>query len=168
MKKMILAIVAIMMMTAAQAQDNNLQNGRERRNFDRTEMIKKRTDDVVKKYGLSEEQATKLLSLNTKFAGNMGPGMRGMRGGRGGARQRPRPNFGAGNADGQRPEMTEEMREQMQKAREERQQAMKQYDTELQTIMTPDQYKAYQADQAEMRKNGFRRGQRGANSENNK
>ena len=55
--------------------------------------------------------------------------------------------------------MTEEMRAQMEKMRKDREEAQKKYDEELQTILTPDQYKAYQADQEEMRRNfGNRRG----------
>jgi len=153
----------MMTMTAAQAQEqgDNANRQRGQRQFDRTEMIKQRTDDAVKKYGLSSEQAEKLLSLNTKYADKMGPGMGGMRGGRGG--QRPRANFGGGGGQGfqqgQRPEMTEEMRAQMEKMRKEREEATKEYETELQTILTPEQYKAYQADQEEMRRNfGNRRG----------
>ena len=59
------------------------------------------------------------------------------------------------------PEMTEEQREQFAKMRQEREEAQKQYDAELQQIMTPEQYKAYQADQEEMRRNFGRRGQGG-------
>lgn len=163
MKKIVLALVAMMTMTAAQAQQGDNQQGRrERRNFDKTEMVKRRTDDAVKKYKLNEDQAAKLLTLNTKFADKMGPGMgmRGGRGGRGGAR--PAPNFGGnggGNGQpGQRPELTEEQKQQMEAQRKEREETMKQYDAELQTIMTPEQYKSYQADQEEMRKNMGRRG----------
>jgi Spy/CpxP family protein refolding chaperone len=165
MKKMILAFVAIMTMTAAQAQGNFGQGNGERREVDRTEMTKRRTDDAVKKYNLNEDQAAKLLALNTKYADKIGFGMGGMRGGARG--NRPRPNFGDGGGQGlgqgmgqggQRPEMTEEMREQFAKMRQEREEAQKQYDTELQQIMTPEQYKAYQADQEEMRKNMGRRG----------
>ena len=153
--------------TAAQAQDNNTPrpNGRQ---FDRTEMIKQRTDNTVKKYGLNEDQAAKLLALNTKYADTMGPGrgMGGRRGGQGGIRPRPRPNFdgnnGQGFQQGQRPEMTDEMRQQMEKMRKEREEATKKYEEELQTILTAEQFKSYQADQEEMRKNfGNRRGGRG-------
>ena len=170
MKKLILAFVAVMTMTAAQAQgDNNQANG-ERQRMDRTEMLKRRTDDAVKKYGLNEEQAAKLLQLNTKYADTMGRGMGGQRGGRrGGAR--PAHNFGGGNNGGgmgQRPEMTDEMRAQMEKMRKEREESQKKYDEELQTIMTPDQYKAYKADQEEMRRNfGNRRGGGGPRGQRN-
>ena len=85
MRKVILAIVAVMTMTAAQAQDGNRQRG-ERRQFDRTEMVKQRTDNVAKKYGLTQEQTDKLLELNTKYADKMGGRMGGQRGRRPGAR----------------------------------------------------------------------------------
>ena len=161
MKKIILAFVAFMTMTAAQAQGNFGQGNGERREMDRTEMTKRRTDNAVKKYSLNDDQAAKLLALNTKYADKIGFGG-GMRGGRG---MRPRPNFGGGDnqggGQGQRPEMTEEQREQFAKMRQEREEAQKQYDTELQQIMTPEQFKAYQADQEEMRRNFGRRGQGG-------
>jgi Spy/CpxP family protein refolding chaperone len=162
MKKLIMALVAFMTVTASQAQGNFGQGNGERREIDRTEMTKRRTDDAVKKYSLNEDQAAKLLALNTKYADKIGFGMGGMRGGARG--DRPRPNFGGGQGmgqGGQRPEMTEEMREQFAKMRQEREEAQKQYDTELQQIMTPEQYKAYQADQEEMRRNFGRRGQGG-------
>ena len=164
MKKMVLAIVAMMSITAAMAQGNNRPQRNGNQQMDRTEMIKQRTDNAVQKYGLSSEQAAKLLELNTKYADTMGPGMGmgGRRGGGQGGAQRPRPNFGGGQGgaqQGQRPEMTEEMRAQMEKMRKEREESQKKYDEELQTIMTPDQYKAYKADQEEMRRNfGNRRG----------
>ena len=65
MKKIVVSIAALLLLsTAAIAQDNQGQRP-ERPRVDRTEMIKQRTDDLVKKYGLNEEQATQLLSLNT-------------------------------------------------------------------------------------------------------
>lgn len=154
MKRTVLALVAMMTMTAAMAQSNEQQAQGQRRQFDRTEMIKQRTDDAVKKYGLSEDQAAKLLELNTKYADKMGPGM----GGRGGRGMRPRPNFG--NAQqGQRPEMTEEIRQRMETMRKERQAAQEEYDKEMKTILSEDQYKAYKADQEQMRNRmGGRRG----------
>ena len=159
MKKILLALVATMTMTAAMAQGDNQQRRGNRNMPDRTEMIKQRTDNAVQKYGLDEGQAAKLLELNTKYADTMGRGMGGMRGGRG-MGQRPG-GFGQGGGQGQmgqRPEMTEEMREQMEKMRKEREEAQKKYDAELQQILTPEQFKAYQADQEEMRKNFGRRG----------
>lgn len=152
MKRMILALVAIMTMTAAQAQGERPGRG-ERRNFDRTEMLKRRTDDAVKKYGLNEEQAAQLLELNKKYADKMGPGMGGLRGGRrGGAR----PSFD-GNVQ-QRPQLTEEQKQQMETQRKQREEAMKQYDEELQKIMTPEQYKVYKEDADKRMREGGREG----------
>ena len=153
MKKMILAFVALISMTAAQAQDDNNGKRPERPQMDRTEMVKHRTDDTVKKYGLDSNQAAKLLELNTKYADKMGRGFGGCPGGFGGQRgqrgQRP-----------QRPEMTEEMKQQMEAQRKEQAEAMKQYDAELQTILTPEQYKTYKEDQEKRMKEGGRRGGR--------
>ena len=165
MKKLILAFVALMTMTSVQAQDDNNSARGERRQFDRTEMLKRRTDETVKKYGLNEEQAAKLLELNTKYAGKMGAGMGAPRDGRrGGAR--PDAGRDRNRQQGQRPGLTEEQRQNMEKQRAERQAAMEQYAAELQAIMTPEQYEAYKADmeknarQGGQRGNGSRRGQR--------
>ena len=158
MKKLILVLVATMTMTSVQAQEDNRPARGERRQFDRTEMLKKRTDETVKKYGLNEEQAAKLLELNTKYAGKMGQGMGAPRGGR---RGDARPGVGAGRGgdrQAKRPEMTEEQKQNMEKQRQERQEAAKAYAEELQGIMTPDQYKAYQADMEKQMQNGNRRG----------
>ena len=163
MKKMILALVAVMTMTAAQAQNDNKPERGNHRKMDKTEMVKKRTDDAVKKYGLNDEQGTKLLALNTKYADKMGPRMGGPRGGRrGGARPAPE-----GMDTNKRPEMTEEMKQQMETKRKEHMETMKQYDAELQTILTPDQYKQYKADAEKRMKEGGRRGgPRGAKQDN--
>ena len=85
----------------------------------------------------------------------MGQGMGPRNGRRGGAR----PGFNRDNDGqrGQRPEMTEEQKQNMEKQRAEHQAAMEQYATELQAIMTPDQYSAYKAD---MEKNASRQGNR--------
>lgn len=59
--------------------------------------------------------------------------------------------------------MTDEMRKQMETMRKERQEALEKYDAELQEIMTPEQFKAYKADEEKRRQEGFQRmgGQRG-------
>ena len=161
MKKMILALVALMTITSVQAQDDNNSSRGERRRFDRTEMMKRRTDETVKKYGLNEEQAAKLLELNNKYADKMVPAMGGARDGRrGGARPAFDANRGGNRQQGQRPEMTEEQKQNMEKQRAERQAAMAEYAKELEAIMTPDQYKAYKADMEKSmtRQQGARRG----------
>ena len=168
MRKMILALVAMMITVGATAQEGN-QRQRGPRQFDRTEMIKQRTDNTVKQYGLNEEQAKKLLDANTKYADKI-PGMRGFMGGPRGQRG---PGFGGDNRerprmrDGQRPQMTEEQRAQFEERRKQQEEAMKEYEAELQKIMTPEQYKAYQADMEKMRANrgqfGGQRGERRGN-----
>jgi hypothetical protein len=160
MKQIVMALTATLMMaTAASAQDNKQQ--RPERRMDPSEMIQKRTDNTVKTYGLNEDQAKKLLELNKKYADKMGPRMGGPRGGRrGGPGMRPDGQTGAsprgGNGEGRRPELTEEQRKQMEARRQEMNETMKQYDAELKTIMTEDQYKAYQADRQKRMQEGFR------------
>ena len=170
MKKIVLTMIAAVMMSAtAMAQQANPNNG-ERRQFDPKEMVKQRTDETAKKYGLNEEQTAKLLDLNTRYMGKIGPmgGMGGMRQGQGhrqmgqrpqGApqrsqndtvrseRQRPQGNFGGGAN------------------REEMRKNMEAYEAELKTIMTEEQYKAYQNDSVSRRP--MRRGDRPARNNNN-
>ena len=159
MKQIVISIAAMLMLTtAAMAQEEQGQRP-QRQRMDRTEMIQKRTDDVVKKYGLDEKQAKQLLSLNTKFADKMG-GRRGMR--PDGHGQRP-------DRRGQRPDMkqnnmkapndTARMRrpDGPRPNREQMEENMKAYDKELQEIMTAEQYKAYKADMEKRRQEGRQR-----------
>ena len=159
MKKMLLAIAATMMMTAAMAQDDNKPAKREEAKPDRTEMLKKRTDDVVKQYGLNEEQSKKLFELNSKYADKMGRGFRGQQPPRGDRRR----GFGSGNDDKQQRGnrvMTDEQRKEMQARRQEQEKARNEYEAELQKIMTPEQYTAYKADMEKRMKQGGPRGPR--------
>ena len=162
MKQIVVSIAALLLLsTAAMAQDNQGQRP-DRQRMDRTEMIKQRTDETVKKYGLNEEQAKQLISLNTKYLGQMGQrgprrGGPGMGPGNGGQRPqmndstaRRRPQGGQGGQRQGRPQMGGQMGGQMNE-----------YNQELQKIMTPEQYKAYQADREErMRQFGGQRGPR--------
>ena len=164
MKKFIVvALLAAAVSTQVNAQDNNNQ---ERPRFDRTEMLQRRTNSMVEKYGLNDAQKEQLQKLNEEYADvmpMMGPRMRGM-GGRGnGPRMNGgRPNNPQGAPQGQ-PEMRRE-RGQMQPnqgfggqgrgngpgARRFDPEKMKQYEEQLQKIMTPEQYEKYQADHKEM------------------
>ncbi len=139
MKRMILALSAtIMMSAAAMAQEDGQQrNGGNDRKPDLTEMVKKRTNETVSKYKLNDEQAKKLLELNTKYAKEMGPGMR-----RGG----PRGGEGSNQQGEKRPEMTEEQKTKMEEGRKKMEERMNAYNTELKTILTDEQYKNYSAD----------------------
>ena len=146
----------VTMSLSAMAQDT----AQVRRQFNPEQMAKMRTDAVVKKYGLNDDQAKKLLDLNTRFAGKirpMGP-MGGQR--RGGQRMqgdRPqRMNPDSLRAQGQR-------RGQGQRGggfnREEMQKNIEAYNNELKSILTPEQYEAYQKDEQQNRRqfNGPRR-----------
>ena len=165
MKKIVLAIAATMMILSASAQDNNNADGRQGRRFDRTEMQKRQIENMVKQYGLNEEQTKQITALNEKYGDKLMGGFGGMRGGfRGG------PGMGQGNRgprqQGQRPELTEEQRQQMEARRKEAEQARQEYDAELQKIMTPEQFTKYKADQEE-RANRMPRGERRGQRPNN-
>ena len=151
MKKVLLAMVAGMMMTAnVMAQEAN-QNGQERRQMDPKEMVKQRTEQTVKQYGLNEEQASKLLDLNTRFMGKipMGP-MGGQRMGQG-----RRPQMGQMGQMPQRPQRPQNDSVQGRRAQrgqmggnfEEMRKNMETYEAELKTILTEEQFKAYSKDQ---------------------
>lgn len=150
MKKIMIAMAAaILMSTTALAQDEKKQGNRPERKFDKTEMVKKRTDDAVKKYGLNDKQAKELLDLNTKYADKMGP-RRGHHGPRGprpeGRPMPPRDGQQGAREGGKRPELTAEQKAQMEADRKQHEETMKAYDDELQKIMTAEQYKQYKED----------------------
>lgn len=134
-KRMILALVAVVTVgTTAVAQPGMPRHGKP----DPAKMAQHRTEQMVKKYGLNDEQAAKLLTLNTQYADKLRPG-------RGHGMHRHRPG-GPRLEGGGRPELTEEQKQQMEKDRKERKQAMEAYDKELQGILTADQFTKYKAD----------------------
>ena len=59
--------VALLVGVTATAQDNNKRDKQPGKRPDKTEMIKHRTDDVVKKYSLNDKQAKQLLELTLFF-----------------------------------------------------------------------------------------------------
>ena len=161
MKKTILAIAAAMMMSANVMAQGNQQ----RPQMDPAEMMKARTEQMVKEYGLNEEQAKKLEVLNTNFAQKMPmmPMMRGQRGqgqrpqGQMGQGQRPQRQQGDTIRRGERPQ-GQGQRGQMNF--EEMRKNMEEYNAELQKIMTEEQFKKYTENN--QRRMG-QRGQRGGN-----
>lgn len=147
MKKMIMALAAMMIVsTAAMAQNERPRGGKK---IDRTEMAKKRTDAIVKKYDLNEEQAKKLLELNTKYMGQMHPGAGAGVGARG--KIGPRKDMKRDTTMRKRvmPAKNNRMREGIN--RSEMRENMKKYDEELKSIMTEEQYSKYQKDKEERR-----------------
>lgn len=141
MKKMILTCVVATMISASAVAQN--QDNQQEKKFDKTEMIQRRTNRMVKEYGLNSDQAAKLLKLNTKYADKMPMGRRGGRG-KGNAQQ-------AG--DNQRPpQMDESKRSEMKAVREA-------YQAELKSIMSSDQYTQYEQNEKSRRQRGPRGGQ---------
>ena len=152
MKKIFVTMMAALLVsTSAMAQEQQENQQRPERKFDKTEMIKHRTDETVSRYKLSDKQAKQLLELNTKYADKMGP--RGPR--RHGHHGAGRPPMPPKDDKAQRPEPPKDDSK-MQERRKEMEATMKAYDAELKKIMTDDQYKSYQADQKKMREKGPR------------
>jgi Spy/CpxP family protein refolding chaperone len=151
MKKIVLMMVALLSMTAVQAQESdnnkNQQQFRGPRQMTPEQMTERMTNDLK----LNDEQKTKVLALNKEYEKVIaGPGMRGPR------PQRPDGESGATAQNGQqrpeRPQLTDEQREEMKQRMEKRQE----YEKKLKEILTEDQYKKYQESRPGRR--GFGRG----------
>ena len=120
MKKIIISIFT-MVVVCLGASAQNEQGGSGRSNMNPTEWAKRRTERMVQKYGLNEQQAAALQALNEKMPR------------RNGRRPENKDSVDAQRPNGQRgPRMGGEF--------------MKQYNEELQKIMTADQFKAYKED----------------------
>ena len=181
MKKTMMAIVAAMMMSASMMAQNEQPQAQQAPQMDRAEMLKARTEQMVKDYGLNEEQAKKLEALNTEYAekipmmpmmrGQRGQGQRGQMGqgqrpqmGQMGQGQRPQRQPGDSTRRGQRPQMGQ-MGQMGQGQRpqmnfEEMRKNMEAYNAELEKIMTQEQYAKYRESMGR-RMGGGQRGQGG-------
>ena len=155
MKKLIMiALMAVSASLSAMAQGQGQGQFGQGRNFDPAEMAQRRTDMMVERYGLDEAQKEKLLELNKKYPGMMGPRMGGQRPG-GGDRQMRRQGPPQGNGDnqqagqgqgqGQRPAFGPGQGGPGRFNPEQ----MKEYEEALKGIMTDEQYKKYEADRKE-------------------
>jgi len=144
MKKFMLTIIAAMTMSLAMAQ--NPSDGRPK-NRPEPMTLEQITTQMQSKLGLNDEQYAKVKALNEKYADILKrPAMRGMR-----------PN-GFGNMDnGERPQMTEEMKNMMEEHRTKR----LAYENELKSILSTSQYTTYQNMMP-------KRGHRGPEGENDK
>lgn len=127
MKKFMLTIIAAMTMSLAMAQ--NPSDGKPNRHPEPM-TVEQITTQMQTKLGLNDEQYAKVKALNEKYADILKrPAMRGMR-----------PN-GFGNMDnGERPQMTEEMKNMMEEHRTKR----LAYENELKSILSTSQYTTYQ------------------------
>jgi Spy/CpxP family protein refolding chaperone len=148
MKQIVITIVAAVMFSmTAMAQDQEKGNKKE-------EMIKHRTEMMVKDYNLDEKQAKQLLELNTKYADKIRPRHHGPHGRHHGMKgERPEPPKGDCQESPEGDKKCDKKcgcqkpsKEEKEAKRKERKENMKAYDAELQKILTPDQYKEYQAD----------------------
>ena len=179
MKKFFMAFAATLMMSATcMAQDNSRQ---QRRVMDKDEMIKQRTEQMVKDYGLNEEQAAKLLQLNTEYADKLpfmaAPGPRdGQRPQMGEQapkpdstrqappqhRQRPDSTRQAPPQHRQHPDSARQVRlgrgERPQMDREEMRKNIESYQQEVEKIMTEEQFAKYKEDQHKRMRQGRRGG----------
>ncbi|MBQ9645187.1 MAG: DUF4890 domain-containing protein [Prevotella sp.] len=161
MRKIVLAIVALAIGASAMAQDTE-KKARELKTVDKTEMLKARTAQTVDKLGLNKEQAEKLLHLNTKYADKMRPTMR-----LHGQHQQGRRTALNGQRPArlhqdslQRKEMTPEIRIEQNEIRQQMKANKEAYEAELKTFLTEEQFKAYKADEEQMRMRGMRPGSR--------
>ena len=80
MKKLILTLLVTCSFAVLNAQTENNDNKQHRRGGNPAEMVEKRTQDMVKKYALSAEQAEKVKALNEKYM-KRGKPQRDMKGG---------------------------------------------------------------------------------------
>jgi len=75
MRQFAIAIAAALCMsTAVMAQTTQQDNKRQRPNSE--QRVQMRTERMVERYGLNQEQAAKLQALNKEYEGKMGPRQR--------------------------------------------------------------------------------------------
>lgn len=144
MKKKIFLLAllfAVNGVTVSFAQNDGVQN---KMVVDKTEMVKRRTDNMVKRYGLNSKQAEQLLKLNTEYEGKMGMRFMPFRGmnGRAGLAVRMQPG---------RVEPDSLMRKPLDSAKrkggkKKMETARSEYETKLKDIMTSEQFQKYQKD----------------------
>ena len=152
MKQIVITIVAaVMFSSTAMAQDQEKGKKKE-------EMIKHRTEMMVKDYNLDDKQAKQLLELNTKYADKMRPRHHGPHGRHHGMKgERPEPPKGEcqdSPKSDKKCERQKPSKEEMQAKHKERMESWNTYNAELQKILTPDQYKKYQTDMEKRHKRG--------------
>ena len=146
MKKLFLAVIAIAMSANMMAQEQ-VETKQGRRPLNTEEMAQKRTEQMVKAYGLSDEQAAKLLELNKgqKMQMRHRMGQMGNRTHRPDGKMRPMGKIRAGK-DSLKLDQSD-----MRVRHEGMRKQMEEYDNALKEILTEEQYAAYKADQEKRR-----------------
>ena len=181
MKRMVLTLMAAALVCSSAFAQEKKDEQRPEPKFDKAEMVKHRTDETVKRYNLNDKQAKQLLELNNKYADKMGPRPP-HHGPKGGPGRPPKDKDDAKcqcpepPKDGKRPEAPKDGKRptppqdgkhptppqdgKHQEHHKQMEETMKAYDAELQKIMTPEQYKQYQADMEKRRQHGPRHPER--------
>ena len=154
MKTKLFAFIAAMMVsTSMMAQGTVRESGirTDRAPRDKATMIKEYTEKMTKDYELTEEQAAQVLELNTKYAEKLPWFGHRMRRPEGGPRLREGAPIaredGATPPEGDRGPKIERQRPteaQFQARRAEMDANVKEYNAELEKIMTPEQFAKYQ------------------------
>jgi Spy/CpxP family protein refolding chaperone len=133
MKKIYLVMFALLLSgTMAMAQTQ--QNEGRRRGFDPSKMAEMRTEQMAKELSLTADQKTAVLSLYKEFSNKMRPQM-----GKPGAQPSEKPDK----------TKMEEMHKQMEAQRAA-------FNTRMQKILTPAQYKQYVQNEAQHHQRGGR------------
>lgn len=176
MKKMMMALVAAMMLsTAATAQDGGCPRKDKTPRMNKTEMVQRRTDAFAQRYGLDDQQKAKLLKLNTEYADKM-PMMRPRHGGpRGqrpdsirhcgkcscakgatqdGAKRGPKSGKDQGKKQGKKQGNQTDKRPDFKAVKANR----VAYEKELKAILTDEQLKKWQSDRKQMQKSRPQKG----------
>ena len=169
MKKMTLTMIALLSMTAMQAQDNNsiqtteqaeaktlmLPEGKRVKVLDLNATPELRTERMAKELSLTDEQKTKVLELNRVYQGvlTQDPRQGNMR-----PRRPQQADAGTGATEQlqkrERPQLTDEQKAEMKQKMEKR----RAYNDQLKKILTAEQYEKFQKSQM---RHAPRRGQGG-------
>ena len=67
MKKMVLALVAMLVLSSATFAQGGCKKDGEKKEFCKGDFAQKRTEQMVERYGLNSDQKAKLLAINTAF-----------------------------------------------------------------------------------------------------
>ncbi|MGI6242860.1 MAG: DUF4890 domain-containing protein [Prevotella sp.] len=152
MMKRIITMIAAVMLIAFTATAQNKEGKQRPRKFDKTEMIKHRTERMVNQYGLNETQAKQLLELNTAYANKM-PRM----GRRPGKRAMKHTVGQMKDGKGMQCKADCKCMEKMNSFKKERKANRQAYNKKLKSIMTDAQFSKYN----EMRKQHMQRQRHG-------
>lgn len=160
MKRIILAVAAVFVMSAAaQAQCSDHKEGKQCK---KEQMIQSRTDRMVKRYGLDEEQAKKLKELNEEYARLKPAG----KDGRPGCKGQACPDQQAGKgcdkqskvdgATGATNRKACSEKADCEKMQKERMKIRKAYDEKLKKILGSEKFSQYQSDCKQAMERGSR------------